>query len=264
MLISWITQQIISEIPINMPDNTHHTHLDVILSYKKNKRDDEIRGEWGAVVLYRWISLMVTPWFLKISISATTVTLLSLILTLCIPLTLLFDNALSYLYMSILGIIICILDCIDGNIARVTNTVTRLGHYMDFIVDILYRIIIYITLGLIVYKTPTFYSFDSILPLLLATLAALMAISARMSRIYVENRLSIHAYGAQDSHSQDKIAGNYTNKIFSFVSGLDSLLPVFIMIAGAFGKLHWFLVWIFLYSALDFLYTQFSIMRQLK
>ena len=123
---------------------------DVILSYKSDKMHEELAGEWAAVALYRWLSFIITPLFLRTSISATGVTLISVLITITLPLAVFLPFPFTYIFIGVISIVFNILDCVDGNMARMTNSVSDLGQYSDFIADIIHRIFVYITLGLII------------------------------------------------------------------------------------------------------------------
>lgn len=234
---------------------------DVINSYKSDKMHEELAGEWAAVALYRWLSFVITPLFLKTSLSATGVTFISVLITLTLPLAVFLPYPSTYIFIGFIGIIFNILDCVDGNMARITHNVTNLGQYSDFIADIIHRVFMYITLGLIIdnaiISSSYFRSFE------IAGISCLLAVIGRISRIYYESKF-VTGESLPDKHRSSDHLKKAENMVFSFISGIDSLLPVFIIIAGYFNKLSFVLFWVFFYSCLDFLYSQFKIIRSLK
>jgi phosphatidylglycerophosphate synthase len=233
-----------------------HTVSEIKRLYVAQKLRDEMRGEWGAAVFYRWISFFISALFIKCGVSANTVTGISIILCLLLPLVLLVNPDEAYIYLALGGFTIAILDCVDGNIARATNTTSFKGQYLDFITDILYRVFLYTTLGLIIQIDSVGNVFLSRNADFFCLLSATLAIIARLCRVYTENRFS-------DNNS---ISTNNKSKaiIFSFLSGLDQILPIFILVAGIFDLLFWVMIWIMFYSLLDFIYTQMNNFRRLQ
>lgn len=235
-----------------------YTAKQVLNSYIRKKFDEEIQEMWGVVVFYRWISIIITPLFIRASIAPTKVTLFSLLLTLSQPVCLLLETPASYLYLGIICYVFNILDCVDGDIARTTDTYSRLGQYSDFQVDVAHRIMTYITLGLLLQLQP-----DTIVPvlqhyaLLIASIACLLAVGARLSRLYVAVTFNTLNTVTKQTKNPSFIV-KLEKAIFSFLSGLDFCLPVLILIAGIFDKLPWLLIWLLIYSTMDFIYTQYT------
>jgi hypothetical protein len=50
----------------------------------------------------------------------------------------------------------------------------------------------------------------------------------------------------------------------AFLSGLDHLLPVAVLVFGALGRIDWVLVWLFAYSLGDFVQTQPGVWKRLS
>jgi hypothetical protein len=92
----------------------------------------------------------------------------------------------------------------------------------------------------------------------LSLLAALLAIAARLCRVYGE-RFVGESYGRQEQAGGRGVLA----LAFSLISGIDQLLPLGVLALGAAGLLGWLVLWLVAYSALDFVYTQFAILRRL-
>lgn len=246
------------------PARPDYSLANVIRSYRESKRPEEIYGEWGAALVYRPLSFLVTPLFLKAGISATGVSLIALCLLPLFPLAALGGGAMGYAYLGAGGIVFATLDCVDGNIARVTDTASRLGGYTDFIADILYRVVLYGSIGLIVNGQAFAMPWLTEHGLAIALVAAWLAVAARLSRVYTERGMGESNPYAAPAPQQAKSALGVGDVLFAFVSGLDPLLPLAILVTGYFGWLPWVLVWLLLYSALDFVYTQIVVVRRLR
>jgi phosphatidylglycerophosphate synthase len=242
----------------------NHSPASIARSYRGAKRSEELYGEWGAALVFRPLSFLVTPLFLKAGFSATGVSLLALCLLPLLPVAAIAGGTLGYAYIAAIGIIFATLDCVDGNIARVTDTASKLGGYTDFIADILFRVVFYSAIGLIVAGQPFPLPYVTDYSLAVALIAAWLAVTARLSRVYTERGMDEgNPYAAPESEeTAPKISAS--GYLFAFVSGLDPLLPVVVLVTGYFGWLPWVLVWLVLYSALDFLYTQFTVARRLR
>lgn len=253
-----------------MKDSEPYSFRSIYRDYMEKKFRDELHGEWGAVVFYRGPAILLTPLLLKYSVKPTVVSVFSLMVVMAIPLTLLLPEPIDFIYLSTAGILFHILDCIDGNIARITNSHSRIGRYTDFIADMLQRIFIYLTLGLLIQSGMTVIGLADLYPFLLMVIAALLAVMARLSREYAMAALSVTAAaGPENGHSfrepgpvndMKKIG----NMVFSFLSGLDTLTPFLILVSGLLGQMGWLPWWLVFYSLLDFLHTQFVVVRKIQ
>jgi phosphatidylglycerophosphate synthase len=217
-----------------------------------DKAAEERHSEWGAVLLYRPLGFLIAPVPLLLGMPATAVTILSLLIALALPAVALRWGLLP---LGLLAMLVLVLDCVDGTVARASGTVSRAGHYLDFITDIVFRACFYAAVGLLaVSQAPA--------PLRAwapscALVAALLAVAARLCRIYAERLTGTAPYG------REAVSGGVAARIFSFVSGVDSLLPLAALALGFAGWLGWLVLWLLFYSALDFLYTQVAILRRL-
>ena len=226
--------------------------------YAARKAREEWRTEWGVALLYRPLSILMAPPFLWLGVSATAVTSLSLLLAPALPLLALMAGPNGFFAVGLLAILILTLDCLDGTIARARQTVSRFGHYLDFMTDVVTRCALYGAIGLMARAmAPGALQGAAVA---LALLAALLAIAARLCRVYAE-RFVGEAYG--ETHNQPGGKKSIPDLAFSFLSGLDQLLPLAVLALGALGQLGWLVLWLAAYSALDFVYTQFAILRRL-
>jgi hypothetical protein len=220
-------------------------------AYAAEKASEEWHGEWGAALLYRPLAILFSPMLLRLRVPASAVTILALLAALSLPVVALTAGLLP---LALVAILVAILDCLDGTIARASGTVSRAGQYLDFITDIIFRATFYSAIGLLAREAaPTWVG---ALALPLAILAALVAIAARLCRVYAEHFAGGAPYGQQAS------SGGLGQWIFSAVSGLDPLLPLATLALGLAGWLGWLVLWLVFYSALDFLYTQVAILRR--
>ena len=245
-----------------MPPTAPPRLADVVAAYKAAKSGEELRGEWGAVLLYRPLSFLLTPPLVALGIGATTVTAVSCLLALALPFVALTGGVV---WLAIVAYLFSVLDCVDGNIARITATTSRRGQYADFITDVVYRVAMYLSIGLLVAPGTVegWWPLGAAPGLALAV--ALLAVAARLSRVYVEQDMG--AGNPYESKADDVAPGplvRVVDGLFPFVSGIDPLLPLIVLGAGLAGGIEWVLVWLLAYSALDFAFTQIEILRGLK
>ena len=122
-----------------------HDQIEKDLETTKKSDDTEDRFE---TVVCGPLSMVLTHFFIRIGFSANTVTLLSLVFGV-------FGSFFFYsqsIIINFIGIVIeffaVLLDCADGEVARLTNTSSQLGRFLDGLVDSVNFAAVYIALGL--------------------------------------------------------------------------------------------------------------------
>jgi phosphatidylglycerophosphate synthase len=232
---------------------------EVVAAYRP-KFAHELRTEWAIALVYRPFSFLLTPLFAACGAAPTAVTMLGLACALLLPWLATSGGASAWVCVGALGVVFCILDCVDGDLARVTGRTSRLGAYADFITDIVYRIALYASIGLIVDRSPIAESLVPIVEgagLAVGLACALFAVVARACRLYVEadGSSASPARGTRDTGASVAIA---------FLSGIDHLLPIGVLAFGAAGRLDWLLAYLFVYSLGDLVLTQGVAWRRLR
>jgi phosphatidylglycerophosphate synthase len=235
------------------------TLADIRRSYTAEKRQEEIYGEWGAAFLYRPISFVLTALLLRYSISATAVTGAAIVLALTLPVFAL-AGSLSFLPVGCVAIIVAVLDCVDGNIARVTETTSPRGHYLDFLADVIFRSMLYLALGIVAAEATQGTGLVAAAGPALGLGAAILAVAARLSRVYAERFTSSSVYARPHGNTDGP---TLSRLLFPIFSGIDPLLPILVLISGFLGLLGALLVAVAAYSLGDLLYTQYAILRRL-
>ena len=235
---------------------SRYTIANLWRSYAEAKLAEEWYGEWGAALLYRPLSLLLAPVLLRLGVSGNTVTVASLVLALSLPVLALLGEPQSFALVASVAMLAAILDCIDGTIARATGTSSRRGRYLDFLADVILRVSLYAAIGLLAEReVPRDAAVDW---LALSGLAALLAIAARLCRIYGELMTGAAAYARPAGPRRGLL-----QFVFPLLSGLDPLLPFAVLAAGHWRLMAWIVLWLLAYSAGDFLYTQYAILRRL-
>ncbi len=237
-------------------------YLDMSAAYPSAKAADELAGEWGSYVFYRPVSLWLTPWLVRAGISANAVTWFSLVLVVALPFIAALPVSHAYVYVSLTAIVVEILDCADGAVARATDSTSRRGHYLDAIADILCRVSLYLCIGILIEGLGRSGSLITDHAAALALASALIAIVARLSRVYA----ALVFEAAPETHGG---AGEPTplNRAyragFRLLSGLDHLTAILLLGLGMAGRIDLLLAWLIVYSLVDFTHTQASIWLKL-
>ena len=210
----------------------HYNYQDAINSYSARKAAEERQGDWPSYYFFRPLSFYISPLLANLGFLPGHITFFSFILLLLMP----FTAALSwnFVLLAILLVLLELLDCIDGNLARMLQKSSTRGQFLDFIVDLLKRISAYSVLALMI----------SDMSMIIALGAALLATLARVIRIYSEQLTT--QPGLFDE------TGN-TAWYASFLFGLEHALPLLLLGFGWLQQLPILLWGILLYSLGDFI-----------
>ena len=222
---------------------------------------NELRTEWAIAVLYRPISLLITPIFAALGATPAVVTLLGLAIALALPFVAAAAGVYAWAPVGALAIAFCVLDCVDGDLARVTGRSSERGAYLDFIVDLVYRAGVYAAIGVVADSMRGAGGIEALGfhgGVVTGLVCALIAIVARSCRLYVDGG----GHGAERGPTDHPSSGG--DVAVAFVSGLDHLLPMAVLICGALGALDWILVWLLVYSLGDFAQTQPGVWKKLQ
>ena len=126
---------------------------DVRRGYDQNKRAQDKNDIWLFFVA-RPISLILTELFLKARISANQTTYISM----CVGLAGCGLLAFGSYGVRIVGVLlVClwiVLDCVDGNIARVKQTQSHYGEFIDALSGYLMNSLVFLSVGIAAYSEP--------------------------------------------------------------------------------------------------------------
>lgn len=216
----------------------------IFADYRTSQYDEEILSDWGSALVYRPIGLTLA-WLLSATgITPNAVTAVAaLLLPLMFVAAALCQPVIALAIVLVLAIIYQILDCTDGSLARVTGRVSVSGHYWDLVADLAYRGCIYVLVGYLadqIYPWPFPVSQMSCM-----VLAAWFAALARLARMNLD-RLAPRRITEK---SDQKAAAAFT--FYSFLSGMDTLFPLFVAAASTVDVLSFYIAWIVFYSFAD-------------
>ena len=216
--------------------------------YRREKADEEKRREFFAYAIYRPLSFLVTPLFLRAGFSATGVSLLVLALSASMPAVALARPERAYLWLALISFCCLLLDCVDGNVARARKASSSSGRYVDSVVGKAYQVLSHVSLGLVAaHEVPRLHQ-GYWLSLALAT--ALLYVWSRESRSYSK----LYLFGGDEVFA----AGSFGVK--HVIPSLPDLLPFALLLFGIVSAVHWILCGLALLFVLDFTYTQITIL----
>ena len=117
--------------------------------FTDEKRQEERRSHLPAHIVYRPLSFWITPLFLKSGFSANAVSVFSMLVALSMPVTAQWGGVYAYVMVAVLGVFFEILDCVDGNIARMLKTSGRVGDMLDRMSTLLFWTAYFISVGIL-------------------------------------------------------------------------------------------------------------------
>lgn len=196
------------------------------------KSQEELRGNWVVWVIHRWPSFPLTALCLRLGIGANVVTLVSLALVLMLPVLAVWPQPGAAAWaVAVAGVLIGILDCVDGDLARATGSASARGARLDFVTDMTCWGFLYGAIGLLA---------DGGGPGAWTALALAAAWLRLLARLFND-----HVGGAATTGAAAWTPGRIA---VAFVSGLSGAIAVLALAAPAHPWVIWLLV---LYSLAD-------------
>lgn len=122
-------------------------YAEVRRSYTPEKAREEAHDEFAAWLIYRPLSFAITPLFLLAGFTADAVTALGGVLAVAMLAVALWGGTHGYWGVVALGLFIQVLDCVDGNVARVTRRSSPVGGMLDGLCTPLFWALYFATVG---------------------------------------------------------------------------------------------------------------------
>jgi phosphatidylglycerophosphate synthase len=227
-------------------------------SYPADKRWEELSGELPALLLFRPLSFLVTPIFLRAGLSANAVSCLAGALAVAMFAAAWRGGAHAHWAVFALGCGVQLLDCVDGNVARVRREVSARGQLLDLLVGQLYGVLLLASLGLLVERSGSGPLAAAGLEIALA-LALLVCVN-RLTRNYAQ----LHFGYQQLAQAQPRGPLPRSTRLLIALAGLENLYVFAIAIGGALGALEAVLLGIGAYVVGVFLYVELELWRALR
>lgn len=116
-------------------------------SYTPEKAEDERRSELLAALVYRPLSFYLTPLFLRLGWSADGVSALQFPLALAMPAAAFAGGWIGAGAVVALALLVQVLDCVDGNIARHTRRSSPIGPVLEGLATLIFWSMYFIAIG---------------------------------------------------------------------------------------------------------------------
>lgn len=136
-----------------MFDRYRRLLAEVRASYSVEKAREEAHSEFLAAVAYRPLSFWITPCFIMAGFTADAVTALGFAVALAMPAAALGLGASGFWPVAGLGLLMQVLDCVDGNIARTTGRFSPVGPMLDGLCSLMFWALYFIAVGILAQTT---------------------------------------------------------------------------------------------------------------
>lgn len=215
---------------------------------------EEARSDWAYVVFYRPIAAALAWGLAHTPATPMAVTLAGgLSIPAMAALALLLPGATAVPLIGLVGWLGGLLDCADGDLARLTGRTSWLGRYVDFQVDVVRWATLFVAVGIAADRA------DGGIGVWFAVAAgaAWMRLFARAARDYRFGTL-----GRDPPSSAPAAPPTLATLVERFVGGLDGLLPIFLGLGWMVGLGGWVLMLPLGLAVLDALTTQIANLRR--
>jgi phosphatidylglycerophosphate synthase len=118
-------------------------------SYTPEKARDEAHNDFIAFLLYRPLSFVLTPFFLRAGWSADAVTALGGLCSAGMLVAAFAAGRHGCAMVIAIGLLIQVLDCVDGNVARVTRRSSPVGGFLDGLCTMLFWTLYFCSVGVL-------------------------------------------------------------------------------------------------------------------
>lgn len=122
---------------------------EVRASYTPEKAAEERRSELLAHWVHRPLSFLVTPFFLLSGFSADGVTAFMFVVAAAMPVAAWAAGPWGFATVAALVLAFQVLDCVDGNVARVTRRGTPVGAMLDGLCSLVFWALYFVTIGVL-------------------------------------------------------------------------------------------------------------------
>lgn len=227
-----------------MPTPVRTTIGAVAQRYRQQKLADELADDWFFLV-YRVFSFVLVPPLARAGVSPSAVTLTAGVIALTLPAV-----AWQWGWVGLAGVafVFCVLDGVDGDLARTYGQGSPRGAWLDANVDLLYRVMVYVAVGMAAWRVSG--QAVTLAPAWML-LAAALALLARLSRATAELQ-RMRTAASPRPHADPPAARGLAGWMYGLLASLDHALPALLVLAGLSGQLDWLVYWLVVYSACDY------------
>jgi phosphatidylglycerophosphate synthase len=234
----------------NISSRGDYTLEDVRRSYTPDKAWSEMQGDLISYLIHRPISIHLTAPLLRLGVPIMTVTLTSAVVALAMLLVAWRGGPAAYWWVAALGFAYPVLDCIDGNMARTTGRISKLGGIVDGTVDMSFWCLLYISLGLLVdHVDGGFLGLSGSWGLGIGMALSILVLLNRQTRDNYAAHFAAETYFREERPATLSL----TDRFLIAVVGLEHGYVFVIVIGGMLGGLDWVLAGIAIYVCAIFI-----------
>ena len=239
---------------------------DVAQAYAKSKLARELETDPGTVLIYRPVSFVIASLLARLGVTPNAVTMTAgLVNPAIVVVVLTATPSTAFAAITFLGILYALLDCVDGDIARVSNLTSSIGHYCDFVFDVVHRFVFYGALG---YLADRLVEPSPLLVRLGMDYFGLMLVTAW---IVLFTRLCREWSPPEEdrSNSDTTTAAARSGRSFrpfawAVFSSIDQHYAILGFLSWTLGLLEFYLVYLFVVTVVDVLISQSRIIGQIS
>lgn len=227
----------------------------LIKNYTSNKKLDFDKTSFVGRYLFRPTSLAITPLFIALKCSPNTVTFISTIVGLA-GATLFSFGSGCFFWAFLLVLLAQLLDYIDGNIARFSNSTNYFGKFIDGLSDSFWYTLTFIGMGIGLYKSEL--TFDSIsfwdksYFLIAAGFFCFIELFSSFSEvrfIALRNELYLRSQRIFEEKKERYDSGKYFSKLARrYLWAKPDFFYILLFAAVLVNKVHWFFAGMFIYE----------------
>ena len=231
----------------------------LIADYRRDKLAEEVAGDWGGVLAYRPLAFALTWPLARLRVPPIAATISGvLLLPVIAAIAVATPTVTAVPLVCALGIFYCVLDRVDGTLARALRRESTFGYYADLSSDLMYRPTIYAALG---HLADRLTGSTQSTALTIGLIAAWLALFARIARLYKEKLLpQSPAAAPRLTFDPGAVAAN----LYMALSGVDTLLPLLAFALWWVGALPLLFPWLLIYSAADAIHAQVTTLWALR
>lgn len=194
-------------------------------------KKNEVKTDLIAYYIIRPLGDIFTYPFLKLKISATAVTKLSLLFIMAMYILFIFGNNIQFYFIATICLFIWdILDAVDGNIARYTDTCSPNGGLWDATVGWIAVYFFFSAMGIIAYREGSLFEFSFIPKYFYIIMGDIAGFSLLFARLVMHKKAGL--YG-NDKIKAAKERANYgiIKKIVFNITSINGFAMIFFIVA---------------------------------
>ena len=219
-----------------------YTIKEIKKQYTAEKQLQDKKTNFWVYLFNRRLSFYPTWLFLLLGLSANQVTLLSILVGLSGCVLFSFGGHINFIIGAILINIWAILDCVDGNLARLLNTKSKYGWFLDSITGFMLNSILLFCMGIGIYFHPDNLililsahlnvSSHQTISILFLIFGSLGSISAMFYALIIETYKSVFSKNLFQKNIQNDNSNSLISKLIiiaRYITGFGFIEPILLI-----------------------------------